>query len=65
MHQREIARKAGLNERYVSRIISLAFLAAIAWKYKSSKEEVLMVQRFGDLYTRYRTEVKGLVPYIW
>ena len=40
-------------------------LAGIAWKYKSSKEEVLMVQRFGDLYTRYRTEVKGLVPYIW
>jgi site-specific DNA recombinase len=27
-HQREIAREAGLNERYVSRIISLAFLAA-------------------------------------
>lgn len=27
LHQREIARKAGLNERYVSRIISLAFLA--------------------------------------
>ena len=26
-HQREIAREAGLNERYVSRIISLAFLA--------------------------------------
>jgi DNA invertase Pin-like site-specific DNA recombinase len=27
LHQREIAREAGLNERYVSRIISLAFLA--------------------------------------
>ena len=27
LHQREIAREAGVNERYVSRIISLAFLA--------------------------------------
>ena len=40
-------------------------LAAIAWKMKSITEEALMVQQFGDQYTRYRMEVKALVPYIW
>jgi protein-S-isoprenylcysteine O-methyltransferase Ste14 len=40
-------------------------LAAIAWKIKSITEEALMVQQFGDQYTRYRTQVKALVPYIW
>jgi protein-S-isoprenylcysteine O-methyltransferase Ste14 len=40
-------------------------LAAIAWKIKSKSEETLMVQQFGDQYTRYREQVKGLVPYLW
>jgi protein-S-isoprenylcysteine O-methyltransferase Ste14 len=40
-------------------------LAAIAWKIKSISEETLMVQKFGDQYTRYREQVKGLVPYLW
>ncbi|HET6216157.1 MAG TPA: isoprenylcysteine carboxylmethyltransferase family protein [Acidobacteriaceae bacterium] len=40
-------------------------LAAIAWKMKSITEEALMVQEFGDQYTRYRLQVKGLVPYLW
>lgn len=40
-------------------------LAAIAWKMKSITEEALMVQQFGDEYTRYRMEVKALIPYIW
>jgi protein-S-isoprenylcysteine O-methyltransferase Ste14 len=40
-------------------------LAAVAWKMKSITEEALMVQQFGDQYTRYRMEVKALVPYIW
>jgi protein-S-isoprenylcysteine O-methyltransferase Ste14 len=40
-------------------------LAAIAWKIKSVSEETLMVQQFGDQYTRYREQVKGLVPYLW
>jgi protein-S-isoprenylcysteine O-methyltransferase Ste14 len=40
-------------------------LAAIAWKIKSMSEESLMVQQFGDQYTRYREQVKGLVPYLW
>src|SRR5580704_19103360 len=38
-------------------------LAAVAWKMKSITEEALMVQQFGDQYTRYRMEVKALVPY--
>jgi protein-S-isoprenylcysteine O-methyltransferase len=40
-------------------------LAAIAWKIKSVSEEALMLQQFGDQYTRYRTQVKALVPYLW
>jgi protein-S-isoprenylcysteine O-methyltransferase len=40
-------------------------LAAIAWKIKSVSEETLMEQQFGDQYTRYRRQVKGLVPYLW
>jgi protein-S-isoprenylcysteine O-methyltransferase Ste14 len=24
-----------------------------------------MVQQFGDQYTRYRMQVKALLPYIW
>jgi protein-S-isoprenylcysteine O-methyltransferase Ste14 len=40
-------------------------LALFAWKIKSMSEETLMVQQFGDQYTRYREQVKGLVPYLW
>jgi protein-S-isoprenylcysteine O-methyltransferase Ste14 len=40
-------------------------LAAVAWKIKSVTEEKFMVQQFGDQYTHYRMQVKGLVPYIW
>jgi protein-S-isoprenylcysteine O-methyltransferase Ste14 len=40
-------------------------LAAVAWKIKSITEERFMVQQFGDQYTRYRTQVKALVPYVW
>jgi protein-S-isoprenylcysteine O-methyltransferase Ste14 len=40
-------------------------LAAIAWKIKSVTEEAFMLQQFGEQYTRYRVEVKALVPYIW
>jgi protein-S-isoprenylcysteine O-methyltransferase Ste14 len=40
-------------------------LAAIAWKIKSMSEEKFMMQRFGEQYDRYRTQVKALVPYIW
>ena len=45
--------------------LSGVMLAAIAWKIKSITEEAFMVQQFGEQYTRYRTEVKALVPYIW
>ena len=40
-------------------------LAAIAWKLKSVTEEAFMLQQFGEQYTRYRREVKALVPYLW
>jgi protein-S-isoprenylcysteine O-methyltransferase Ste14 len=40
-------------------------LAAIAWKIKSITEEAFMLQQFGEQYTRYRTQVKALVPYLW
>jgi protein-S-isoprenylcysteine O-methyltransferase Ste14 len=40
-------------------------LAAVAWKIKSITEEKFMVQQFGDQYTRYRMQVKALLPYIW
>jgi protein-S-isoprenylcysteine O-methyltransferase Ste14 len=40
-------------------------LAAIAWKIKSITEEQFMMQQVGDQYTRYRMQVKALVPYIW
>ena len=30
-----------------------------------SREEAFMVQQFGDQYTRYRMQVKALVPYLW
>jgi protein-S-isoprenylcysteine O-methyltransferase Ste14 len=40
-------------------------LAAVGWKIKSITEEALMMQQFGDQYTRYRLQVKALVPYIW
>jgi protein-S-isoprenylcysteine O-methyltransferase Ste14 len=40
-------------------------LAAMAWKIKSTTEEAFMVQQFGEQYTRYRREVKALVPYLW
>jgi protein-S-isoprenylcysteine O-methyltransferase len=40
-------------------------LAAIGWKMKSITEEALMLQQFGDQYSRYRMQVKALIPYIW
>lgn len=40
-------------------------LAAIAWRMKSVAEEAFMVQQFGDQYTRYRMQVKALVPFLW
>jgi protein-S-isoprenylcysteine O-methyltransferase Ste14 len=40
-------------------------VAGVAWKIKSISEERFMEQQFGDQYTRYRMEVKSLVPYLW
>ncbi len=39
-------------------------LAFYALWHKSRIEERLMIDTFGDAYRRYRTEVKGLIPYV-
>jgi protein-S-isoprenylcysteine O-methyltransferase Ste14 len=44
----------------------LAFVVVLCeWKRKSLIEERLMLKQFGDAYTRYRAEVKGLIPKVW
>jgi protein-S-isoprenylcysteine O-methyltransferase Ste14 len=42
----------------------VAILATI-FHVKSELEEKFMVEQFGDAYQKYRTEVKGMVPFIW
>jgi len=44
----------------------IAFLLiAIAWGYKASLEERVLVERFGLEYEQYRRKVKRLIPLIW
>jgi len=45
-------------------LIGLPILV-FGWKYKALVEERFMTEQFGDQYRRYRSEVKGLVPFIW
>jgi len=40
-------------------------LVSVAWKIKSLHEEAFMQSEFGDDYTQYKREVKGLVPFVW
>jgi protein-S-isoprenylcysteine O-methyltransferase Ste14 len=40
-------------------------LATWAWKMKSLREEAFLESEFGAEYSRYRREVKALVPFIW
>ncbi len=40
-------------------------LASVTWKIKSLHEEAFMQDEFGDVYTQYKREVKGLVPFVW
>lgn len=40
-------------------------LCFAAWKIKSMHEEAFMQSEFGDEYTQYKREVKGLVPFVW
>jgi protein-S-isoprenylcysteine O-methyltransferase Ste14 len=37
-------------------------IAFIAWKRKSLTEEQFMSEQFGDNYSRYKAEVKALIP---
>jgi len=37
----------------------------IGWRGKSWKEEAFMRDQFGEQYTQYEREVKGLIPFIY
>ena len=36
-----------------------------AWGYKSRLEEAAMAEQFGAQYGKYRSHVKGLIPFVW
>jgi protein-S-isoprenylcysteine O-methyltransferase Ste14 len=40
-------------------------LVSVTWKIKSLHEEAFMLSEFGEQYTQYKREVKGLVPFVW
>jgi protein-S-isoprenylcysteine O-methyltransferase Ste14 len=40
-------------------------ILVLGWKYKSTTEERLMTEQFGEEYRRYKNEVKGLIPFLW
>ncbi len=39
-------------------------VAIVAWKWKSSIEERVMTEHFGDAYRDYQRRVKGLIPFV-
>jgi protein-S-isoprenylcysteine O-methyltransferase len=45
-------------------LIGLPILV-FGWKYKANVEERFMTEQFGEQYRRYRSEVKGLIPFVW
>jgi protein-S-isoprenylcysteine O-methyltransferase Ste14 len=44
-------------------LIALA-LFIVAWWLKARTEETLMIQQFGEQYSRYRRDVKALIPFV-
>ena len=40
-------------------------ILAIIFRFKSGLEEKFMIEQFGDAYRKYRTEVRGMIPFIW
>ena len=45
-------------------LIGLPILV-FGWKYKANVEERFMTEQFGAQYQRYKSEVKGLIPFVW
>jgi protein-S-isoprenylcysteine O-methyltransferase Ste14 len=45
-------------------LIGLPILVA-GWKRKANVEERFMTEQFGEQYRRYKSEVKGLIPFVW
>jgi protein-S-isoprenylcysteine O-methyltransferase len=45
-------------------LIGLPILV-FGWKYKANVEERFMTEQFGEQYQRYKSEVKGLIPFVW
>lgn len=39
-------------------------VALVAWKWKSSIEERVMTEHFGDAYRDYQRRTKGLIPFV-
>jgi protein-S-isoprenylcysteine O-methyltransferase len=39
--------------------------ALIAFKVKSLLEETFMTEQFGAEYTKYKQQVKALIPFVW
>lgn len=40
-------------------------LLILGWRIKTNVEERFMTERFGEQYSRYRREVKWLIPFVW
>jgi protein-S-isoprenylcysteine O-methyltransferase Ste14 len=40
-------------------------MVVAAWGYKSRLEEAAMAEQFGAQYEKYRSHVKGLIPFVW
>ena len=48
----------------VSGLIAFILILA-AWGYKARLEEKVLIEHFGAEYQSYRTDVKGLIPFVW
>jgi protein-S-isoprenylcysteine O-methyltransferase Ste14 len=54
----------GIERGTIGAFAGVAILATIV-QFKSRLEERFMTEQFGDAYRKYRTEVRGIIPFIW